>query len=72
MAVMSDEQFNTLLERIRETTTALSAPPAPQQTEQEAWAAMFFPSERPRPPFDARAILADMGQRAVDQRGQDR
>lgn len=67
MAPMSDEQFNALLERIRETTGAISAqsapPPAPEQTEQEQWAARFYSAERTRPPFDARAILTDMAER---------
>lgn len=67
MAVMSDEQFQTVLRQIEETTAAISAqsapPPSPELTEQEQWAARFYSAERTRPPFDARAILADMAER---------
>lgn len=69
MPAMSDKQFEELIERVRETRDALTAQQsttAPQPTIQEAWAARFTAStQRVRPPFDARALLADMAERGT-------
>lgn len=63
MPVMSDDQFQAVLRQIEETTAAVNAAnAAPEPSAEEVFVSRFFPS-RPRPPFDARALLTDMAER---------